>query len=228
MNALGCDPYLSVKGAWGLSRSVSYAPDYNTIYENSDYITLHIPVNDKTVGMINKEAFSCMKPGVRLINLARGELVNNEDLLEALDSGIVSKYVTDFPNDTILGHEKVIAFPHLGASTPESEENCATMAVHQLMEYLEEGNIINSVNFPDVDVPRSCKTRICVTHRNIPNVLSPVSGAFSSLGLNIMNLVNKSKGDFAYTVLDVDVDVAEDTLNHIRSLNGVLRVRAIK
>lgn len=228
MNALGCDPYLSVKGAWGLSRSVSYAPDYNTIYENSDYITLHIPVNDKTVGMINKEAFSCMKPGVRLINLARGELVYNEDLLEALDSGIVSKYVTDFPNDTILGHEKVIAFPHLGASTPESEENCATMAVHQLMEYLEEGNIINSVNFPDVDVPRSCKTRICVTHRNIPNVLSPVSGAFSSLGLNIMNLVNKSKGDFAYTVLDVDVDVAEDTLNHIRSLNGVLRVRAIK
>jgi len=228
MNVLGCDPYLSVKSAWGLSRSVMYAPDYRTVYEQSDYITLHAPATSETKDMIDKRAFACMKRGVRIINLARGELVNTDDLLEALDSGIVAKYVTDFPNDKIIGHPGVIAIPHLGASTPESEENCAEMAVKQLMDFLENGNITNSVNFPEVEAPRSCKTRICVTHRNIPNVLSPVSGAFSSLGLNIHNLVNKSKGEYAYTILDLDDDISEETLDHVRSLNGVLRVRAIR
>lgn len=228
MNALGCDPYLSVKSAWGLSRSVTYAPDYRTVYEQSDYITLHAPATAETKGMLNKAAFACMKRGVRIINLARGELVNTDDLMEALDSGIVAKYVTDFPNDKIIGHPNVIAIPHLGASTPESEENCAEMAAKQMMEFIEDGNIINSVNFPDVEVARSCRTRICVTHRNIPNVLSPVSGAFSALGLNICNLVNKSKGEYAYTILDLDEDVPDETLDRVRTLNGVLRVRAIR
>lgn len=228
MNALGCDPYLSVKSAWGLSRAVTYAPDYRTVYEQSDYITLHAPATSETKGMIDKEAFASMKRGVRLINLARGELVNTDDLLQALDSGIVAKYVTDFPNEKIIGHKNVIAIPHLGASTPESEENCAEMAVKQLVDFIEDGNITNSVNFPNVEAPRSCKTRICVTHSNIPNVLSPVSGALSSIGHNICNLVNKSKGEYAYTIIDVDDDVADDTLDHIRTLNGVLRLRAIR
>jgi len=228
MNAIGCDPYLSVKSAWGLSRSVANAPDYKTVYEQSDYITLHVPANVETKQMISKESLSVMKDGVRIINLARGELVNDDDLIEALDQGKVACYVTDFPNEKLLAHKKVIAIPHLGASTPESEENCAEMAVKQLIEFLEDGNIINSVNFPNVEATRAGKTRICVTHKNIPNVLSPVSGTFSALGMNISNLVNKSKGDYAYTILDVDSDVPDDTVSKIAALNGVLRVRAIR
>jgi len=228
MNALGYDPYLSVKSAWGLSRSVVSAPDYRTVYEQSDYITLHVPANGETKQMINKETLSLMKDGVRIINLARGELVNDDDMIEALNSGKVARYVTDFPNEKLLGQKNVIAIPHLGASTPESEENCAEMAVRQLIDFLEEGNIVNSVNFPEVEVPRAGKIRICVTHRNIPNVLSPVSGTFSALGINISNLVNKSKGDYAYTILDIDSDVPDEIVNKIASLNGVIRVRAIR
>jgi D-3-phosphoglycerate dehydrogenase len=228
MNAIGYDPYLSVKNAWLLSRSVANAPDYNTVYEQSDYLTLHAPANGNTKHMINRETLSVMKDGVRIINLARGELVDDDALIEALDSGKVSCYVTDFPNEKLLAHKKVIAIPHLGASTPESEENCADMAVTQLVDFLENGNITNSVNFPDVEVSRAGHMRICVTHANIPNVLSPISGTFSSLGVNISNMVNKSKGDFAYTILDVDSDVPDDTISKIASLKGVLRVRAIR
>ena len=228
MNAIGCDPYLSVKGAWNLSRAVTSCPDYKSIYEQADYITLHVPATGETKGMINKESIAVMKDGVRIINLARGELINDDDMLAALDSGKVGCYVTDFPNGKLVGHKNVIAIPHLGASTPESEENCADMAVKQIADFLEEGIIVNSVNFPEVDVPRTCKTRICVIHKNIPNVLSPVSGTFSALGVNIQNMINKSKGDFAYTVLDIDSDVSDETVDQIRDLNGVLRVRAIR
>lgn len=228
MNTLGYDPYISVKGAWGLSRMVEQASDYKAIFAKSDYITLHVPASPETKGMLNKEAFSVMKHGVRIINLARGELVNEADLLEALDSGTVACYVTDFPSDKLIGHKNVIAIPHLGASTPESEENCATMAVAQLIEFLETGAIRNSVNFPAVEVPEGFQTRICVTHKNIPNVLSPVTNAMSSRGINIDNLINRSRGDLAYTILDIDTHVGNETVQQIQALNGVLGVRVIQ
>lgn len=228
MKALGCDPYLSVRSAWNISRGVSYVPDYKTIYEQSDYISIHVPATGETKGMLNKDSFAVMKRGVVIINLARGELVNENDLIEAMDAGIVSHYVTDFPSERLIAHKNVIALPHLGASTPESEENCAEMAVKQISDFLEEGIIVNSVNYPNIDVPRSSNIRICVTHKNIPNVLSPLSGTLSNLGINICNLVNKSKGDYAYTLIDIDDDISDETAASISTLNGVLRVRVIR
>lgn len=228
MDVFGYDPYLSVEAAWGLSRAVHRAASFDQIYENCDYISIHVPLTPETRGKLNAEAFSKMKEGVRILNFARADLVNSGDMLEALSSGKVASYVVDFPTDEMLNVENVYAIPHLGASTPESEENCAVMAAKELIDYLENGNIHNSVNFPAVDVARSTDTRLCVLHRNIPNMLSQISGVLSKAGLNIETMVNRSKKDNAYTVLDVVGDIADEQLKEIESIGGVVRLRKIR
>lgn len=227
MMVCGYDPFISVDAAWSLSRSIIHAHDLRYIYENCEYITLHVPLTDETKHMINSESISQMRDGVRIINLARGELVNDADILAALESGKVSKYVTDFPSDALIGQKGVIAIPHLGASTEESEENCARMAADELIDYLENGNITNSVNLPNVHMDRSGAARICLIHRNIPNMLSGVLNAISARHVNIENLTNKSKGDYAYTMLDITEAMPEDLKNELKSIEGVLRVRLV-
>ena len=227
MEVYGYDPYLSVDAAWGLSRSIIHATSLDQIYANCDYITVHVPLTPDTKGMFNAAAFAAMPDGVRILNFSRADLVNIPDMKEALASGKVAAYVVDFPTEDILGVENVIAIPHLGASTPESEDNCAVMAADELIAFLEDGNIVNSVNFPTVEVPRTTERRICVLHKNVPNMLSQISGVVSATGINIETMVNKSKKDNAYTVLDVEGDPDEAALEKIRAINGVIRVRKI-
>ncbi|HKM32120.1 MAG TPA: 3-phosphoglycerate dehydrogenase, partial [Oscillospiraceae bacterium] len=191
MEVYGYDPYLSVKAAWGLSSSVHYAKSLRDIYENCDYISLHVPLNAETKGMINSEALASMKDDVRIINLARGELVNDTDIIAALESGKAAQYVTDFPSDTVLGAKNVIALPHLGASTPESEDNCATMAAAELIEYLENGNILNSVNLPNAEMVAEGDAKVCVIHKNVVARVTNITGRISDMGLNIENMINK-------------------------------------
>lgn len=228
MEVYGYDPYLSVDAAWGLSSAVRHASSLQQVYENCDYVTVHVPLTPDTREMLNAEAFSAMPDGVRILNFARGELANGKELRAALASGKVSAYVVDFPSDDMLGVENVIAIPHLGASTPESEDNCAVMAADELKDYLENGNIRNSVNFPAVEAPRTSDTRLCVLHRNIPNMLAQISALVSGQGINIETMVNRSKKDYAYTMLDVVGDVSEDTLAKIEAIDGVVRVRKIR
>lgn len=228
MEVYGYDPYLSVDAAWGLSSSIHHASSLQQIFEKCDYITIHVPLTPDTRGMLNTSAFAMMPDGVRILNFSRAELVNGEDMLAALSDGKVAAYVVDFPTDDMLDVENVIAIPHLGASTPESEDNCAVMAAQELIEYLENGNIINSVNFPAVEVARSTDTRICVLHRNIPNMLAQISGVVSGTGINIESMVNRSKKDNAYTILDTVGDVSDDVLSAIESIDGVIRTRKIR
>ena len=227
MNVFGFDPYISVDAAWGLSRSVCRAHDLKTIYENCDYITIHVPLNNETRGMLGAEAFSLVKKGVRVINLARGELVDNAAILDAMNSGVVSRYVTDFPSADLLCCDKVIPTPHLGASTPESEDNCAAMAVTELCAYLENGNITNSVNFPDVVLEPTSFTRLCLIHKNIPNMLGRISSAIAQGSINIENMLNRSKKEYAYTLLDISSVPDEALLNSIRAIEGIIRIRVI-
>ena len=227
MTVFGYDPYLSVDAALSLSRLVHRAMDLETIYKNCDYITLHVPLNDQTRGMINSDAIHMMKGGVRIINLARGGLVNEDDILAALDTGKVAAYVTDFPNSRLAGGRNVVPIPHLGASTPESEENCAVMAAQQLRDYLENGNIRNSVNLPTLEQEWSGIARLCIIHRNIPAMLSAITGILSQEGVNVENMTNKSKKDYAYTVVDINARVKDSVLDAIRAVDGVLRVRLI-
>ncbi|MBC7766046.1 MAG: phosphoglycerate dehydrogenase [Hyphomonadaceae bacterium] len=227
MDVIGFDPYISVDAAWGLSRTVKKAMGINEILSKADYITLHVPLNKDTKGMINKESFGLMKQGVRIVNFSRGELVNDVDMRTALANGLVATYVTDFPNEEILQCENVVAIPHLGASTPESEDNCAIMAARELREYLENGNIVNSVNFPTCDLPRSSETRICIAHQNIPNMLSQISTAVAKHEINIQNMLNKSKGNMAYTILDIDGSCSDVMTNEFSSIAGVLKVRVL-
>ena len=227
MTVLGYDPFISVNAAWELKGNVKHVTSLAEIYADCDYISLHLPANADTKGMINSESIAAMKEEVRILNFARGELVNDVDMIAALDDGKVSAYVTDFPTDAVIGVPGVVALPHLGASTPESEDNCAKMAVNEIREYLEEGNIVNSVNFPAVSAPRA-GVRVCVIHKNIANTLSQISGAFSAKGINIENMLNKSKGESAYTILDIveggDIDSVADV---IRQIEGVIKVRVI-
>ena len=227
MTVFGYDPYLSVDAALSLSRLVHRAMDLETIYKNCDYITLHVPLNDQTRGMINSDAIHMMKGGVRIINLARGGLVNEDDILAALDTGKVAAYVTDFPNSRLAGGRNVVPIPHLGASTPESEENCAVMAAQQLRDYLENGNIRNSVNLPTLEQEWSGIARLCIIHRNIPAMLSAITGILSQEGVNVENMTNKSKKDYAYPVVDINARVKDSVLDAIRAVDGVLRVRLI-
>ena len=226
MEVLGYDPFLSVDAAWSLSRSVRHATSLKEIYETCDFITLHLPLNAETKGMINADTFQTMKHGVRILNFSRGELVNAEDLLEALDEKQVRCYVTDFPNDQLLGHPGVLAIPHLGASTPESEDNCARMAAMQLRDYLENGNIKNSVNLPNVQVARHPgSVRFGIINRNVPAMISGISQIFAEAGANIENMTNKSRKDYAYTLVDLIGDVAVDQITEkLKALDGVIAV----
>ena len=227
MEVYGYDPFLSVDAAWGLSRAIHHATSLDQIYAECDYITVHVPLTPDTREMFNAQAFAAMKPGVRVLNFSRAELVNAADMKAALADGKVAAYVVDFPTEDMLDVENVIAIPHLGASTPESEDNCAVMAADELMDYLENGNITHSVNYPEVSVPRSTETRVCVLHRNIPNMLTGISGVVSSEGINIETMTNRSKKDYAYTILDVVGDLSESSLDKIRAIDGVIRLRKI-
>ncbi len=228
MKVYGYDPYLSLNSAWHLTHNAIHAMDLKEIYEKCDYISVHVPLTKETKGFINKDTIATMKDGVRILNFARGDLVNNDDIKAALESGKVASYVTDFPADDLLDVNGVIAIPHLGASTPEAEENCAIMAVRELSDFLENGNITNSVNLPEAFMPRSSEMRICVIHKNVPNILSRITGAVAEGNVNIENLINKSKGDYAYTMLDVGA-VDKDKVTDIISSIGedVIRIRII-
>ncbi len=228
MTVYGYDPYLSVEAAWRLSSKVINAKNIETIYKNCDYITIHVPYMESTHHLINSCTLAQMKDGVRIINLARAELVCDEDIIEAIDRGKVSCYVTDFPNGKTAGVPKIIAIPHLGASTPESEDNCAVMAAREITEYLENGNITNSVNMPSAVLPRTEDHRICVIHKNIPDMISKITGAVSGMGINIENMVNAStRGrSQAYTIIDVQ-SLPEGLEEKIKSIDGVIRVRTI-
>lgn len=228
MEVYGYDPYISVDAAWGLSRDIIHAKTLGEIYENCDYISLHVPLTPETKAMINSESIAKMKKSVRILNFARGDLVNSADMLAALDSKEVAVYVTDFPSADVIGHESVIAIPHLGASTPESEDNCARMAADELRDYLENGNIKNSVNFPNVEMPRSTAVRVGVFHKNIPNMLATVTSAMAGLGINIDNSINKSKKDFAYTMFDISGDFTPADAEKLMAVEGIIKVRIIK
>ena len=227
MHVIGCDPYMTVNAAWSLSRAVVHAAEYDEIYAKADYITLHVPATPTTKNMINKETIAKMKDGVRIINLARADLVNVEDMKAALASGKVAAYVTDFPTDDMVGTEHAICIPHLGASTIESEDNCAVMAAHQLDEYIRTGNIRNSVNYPAVAMPHTGAARLCVLHKNVPALLSQITTAVAEAGLNIENLTNGSKGEYAYTIVELSATVPEVLLRKCEEIGGVIRVRAI-
>ena len=227
MNVIGCDPFLSIEGAWNLNHRVNRAATYDEVFEKSDYITLHVPATKETKNMICAESIAKMKDGVKIINLSRADLVNAAELKEALAAGKVSAYVTDFPTEEVINTPGVVAIPHLGASTEESEDNCAVMAARQLDDYLKNGNIKNSVNYPNVEMPRSAVARICVLHQNIPSILTKITAAVADEGLNIENMTNKSKGENAYTVLDVSSTPSEDAIARISAVEGINRVRVI-
>ncbi len=227
MNVIGCDPFLSIEGAWNLNHRVSRAATYDEVFEKSDYITLHVPATKDTKNMICAESIAKMKNGVKIINLSRADLVNAADLKAAIAEGKVSAYVTDFPTEEIINVPGVVAIPHLGASTEESEDNCAVMAARELDDYLKNGNIKNSVNYPNVEMPRSGAARICVLHQNVPSILTKITAAVADEGLNIENMTNKSKGENAYTVLDVSSTPSKDAIARISAVEGINRVRVI-
>ena len=227
MQVIGCDPYLSVDAAWNIHHHVNKAATFEDIFAECDYISLHVPATPSTKNMINAESIAKMKDGVRIINLSRADLVNAADMKAALASGKVAAYVTDFPTDDMIGVEGAVTIPHLGASTAESEDNCAVMAAMELDEYLRYGNIKNSVNFPNVMMPMSADKRICVLHANIPAMLSQITSTLSETGVNIENMTNKSKGDNAYTIVDVTGTVADDVVTKLNAVDGIIRVRVI-
>ena len=227
MDVLGCDPYLSVEGAWNLNHHVSKAAQYDDVYACADYITLHVPSTPQTKGMINKETLAKMKDGVRILNFSRADLVVAEDMKEAMQSGKVAAYVTDFPTEAVLDIPGVVAIPHLGASTEESEDNCAVMAAQELSDYMINGNIKNSVNFPAISMPRTTDCRLCILHKNIPSMLAKFTSLCSEQGINIENMTNKSRGEVAFTMLDVNGKPADASIEMLKSLEAVMRVRVI-
>ena len=228
MNVVGCDPYLSVDGAWNLDRSIRHAKSYEEVYAASDYITLHVPATPTTTNMICAETIAHMKDGVKIINLARAELVNAADIAAAMESGKVSAYVVDFPTAETVAIPGVLTVPHLGASTEESEDNCAVMAAMELDEYLRLGNIRNSVNYPNVSMPVSGAMRVCVLHANVPAVLTNVASVFAKRGINIENMLNNSKGENAYTMLELSTVVGDEVVAELQAIGGVRRARLIK
>lgn len=229
MDVYGVDPFLSVNNALSLSRDVKIVKSYEEIYKNCDYITIHVPLLEDTKGMLNKEAFDKMKDGVVILNMARDTLVNDDDMKAALESGKVAKYVTDFPNPAVMKMPNVIATPHLGASTAESEDNCAVMAVDEIRNYMENGNIVNSVNYPNCDAGVcDTKGRITVCHKNVPAMLNRITNVFSEANINIAHMTNKSRGDYAYCIFDIDSESSADVADKLSAVDGVLKVRIIK
>lgn len=229
MTVYGYDPFISVDAAWNLSRSVKHIEDINEIYANCDYITIHVPLNDGTRKMINAEAIGMMKEDVILLNFARDTLVDEDALIAALESGKIRKYVTDFANEKVTKAPRTLVIPHLGASTAEAEDNCAKMAVKQVVDFMENGNITNSVNYPECSMGTcTAEGRIAIMHKNVTNMISSFTGLFGAAGINIPSMMNKSRGDFAYTLLDVDGKVPEEILGKLEDLEGVIRVRVIK
>lgn len=229
MEVYGYDPYISVDAAWNLSRDIKHVKNIDDIYENCDIITIHVPLMDSTKNTINKEAIAKMKDGVILLNFARDLLANEDDVIEAIKAGKIAKYVSDFPNPKTAGVDGCIVIPHLGASTEESEDNCAKMAVKELMNFLENGNIINSVNYPNCDMGVCTgAARLTIMHKNVANMITKFTATFGDLGINISNMMNKSKGDYAYTMLDVEGTITDEMVKKIEEIDGVIRVRVIK
>ena len=228
MTVYGYDPFLSVDAAWSLSREVRYAASLDDLFAVSDFLTIHVPYMESTKHTINRESIAKMKDGVRFLNFARDALVDDEAMAEALESGKVRVYVTDFPNPAVVKMKNTVIFPHLGASTEEAEDNCAVMAVKQLQDYLDNGNIKNSVNFPALNAG-TCQTeaRVAILHRNIPNMLSQITAFFGQNGLNIENLASKSRGSYEYTLLDISAPMPHDTVERLKAIDGVLRVRRL-
>ncbi len=225
MNVIGYDPGITVEGAWSLSTTIHRAATEDEVLAQADYITFHIPLNDKTRGSINAEKIAKMKDGAGILNFARGELANAEDVKAALASGKLSSYVTDFPSDAMIGADKVVCVPHLGASTPESEENCARMAAAEIRDYLETGSIHNSVNYPEVQLAEPEAVRVLVLHENIPNMISNITAAAAKEGINIENMINKSKKDMSVTVMEMAELPSEHALNTLAELPGIIRIR---
>ena len=225
MRVLGYDPYISVANAWKLSRKIVHVDNQDEMLPQCDYLSIHVPLMDSTRGSFNAAVFAKMKDGAALLNLARGELVNNDDLLAAIAGGKIRRYVTDFPCDELLGQRGVVAIPHLGASTPESEDNCVDMISRQLEDYLETGSIVNSVNYPACPLTDAFRYRLTVMHANVPNTVGRITSALAEQGVNIDNMVNKSRGEFAYTVLDLDDALSEETIRRVEALEPVYRAR---
>jgi len=224
MNVIGYDPYLSVDAAWSMTRAAKKANDLDTVLAESDYISIHVPATKDTKGMFNADLFKKVKKGVRLLNLSRGELVDDAAVIAALQDGTVAAYVTDFATEELLKCENVIVMPHLGASTPESEDNCAVMAAQELKDFLENGNIRNSVNFPNCDMGKVCGSRVTIAHKNIPSMITKLTDVFSKDGINIENMTNKSKVDFAYTMIDTHSSVDDKIINDLKAIDGVIKV----
>jgi len=227
MNVLGYDPYISGHYAWKLSRNVKKAEGMESLLANADFVSLHIPQLPETKGFINSEKLKMMKPGVKILNFARGGLVNNADMMAAIESGKVGKYVTDFPEDELINVKNIIAIPHLGASTEESETNCAIMAVNQIIDYLENGNIVNSVNFPTTEMERNGGTRIVVANKNVPKMVSQISSLLALEGLNISNMLNRNKDEIAYNIIDIDGTVPAEIKDMLSAIEGVIMVRIL-
>lgn len=231
MDVIGFDPYISVDIAWNLSRNIQRAMKIEQVFAKADYITVHVPLTNETKGMFNKETISQMKDGVTILNFSRGGLINDADMAEALESGKVSKYVTDFPDENVLKMKNAVALPHLGASTKESEENCAIMAAQEIKDYLETGNVKHSVNFPNAELPYTGKKRIAIFHKNIPNMVGQMTNALSNYNLNIADMVNRSRGDYAYTLIDLDHEVENEVLQNLEEkmnrIDSIVSVRII-
>ena len=227
MNVIGYDPYFSIKNALALDNAVKFTSNLDDLYAVADYITVHVPATPETKNMINAESLAKCKDGVRLLNFARNELVNVADVKTALESGKVSCYICDFPNEETVGVDGIITLPHLGASTPEAEDNCATMAAKEIMAYLEDGNIVNSVNYPNCSAPRIAgKARVCVLHKNTPNMLAQITAFFGEKGINIEHMTNNAKGDYAYTILDVD-NADDSVVTSAKAVEGIVAVRVL-
>lgn len=229
MNVYGYDPFLSVTAALKLSRHVNVVKEIDDVIKNCDYITVHIPyIANQNKGFINAGLIRKMKDGVVIINCARGELVDNADIIKATENGKVSRYFTDFPADELIGAKNVVCTPHIGASTPEAEDNCAVMAAKELIDYIENGNIINSVNYPNCSMPRTTALRLVILHKNVANILAKITGTVGSEGVNIAHLSNQSKGNYAVTMIDADTDVTANAVSQIERLDGIIKVRVIK
>ncbi|MBC8579348.1 MAG: phosphoglycerate dehydrogenase [Zhenhengia sp.] len=227
MEVIGYDPYLSVDAAWGISRHIRHAHTLEEVLGQADYITIHAPLTSATKEMFNEEAFNKMKKGVRLLNFARDTLVDNQALVKAIEKGTIEKYVTDFPVEGLIGHPQIITIPHLGASTPESEDNCAVMAVKELKGYLEKGTITNSVNFPECEMPWHATFRLTLIHKNIPAMIGKITSIIAEEGINISDMINKSKGEWAYTIIDTDTKVTDIKIKSIEALDDMIKVRVL-